>query len=172
MARQTEEIKKQAKIVKNDLDFLDALNQRTIQQPVHTLHKLLLYSYCTCTHMAGWIYKLCSASLLHIRICVGYSVLVTAYLKQLWLQGCEVGSSTERTRTSITNSLKKKLADLMQEFTALRNNIVNQYRDVVDRRCHPHPTTFRLVSEKLCYQLHRTIFISLIHSCVPLSSDA
>lgn len=81
MARQTEEIKKQAKIVKNDLDFLDALNQRTIQQP-----------------------------------------------------GCEVGSSTERTRTSITNSLKKKLADLMQEFTALRNNIVNQYRDVVDRR--------------------------------------
>jgi syntaxin 1B/2/3 len=40
----------------------------------------------------------------------------------------------ERTRTSITNSLKKKLADLMQDFTALRNNIVNQYRDVVDRR--------------------------------------
>lgn len=53
----------------------------------------------------------------------------------LWLQGCAVGSSTERTRTTITNSLKKKLADLMSEFTALRNNIVNQYRDVVDRRC-------------------------------------
>jgi hypothetical protein len=48
-----------------------------------------------------------------------------------------MGSSTERTRTSITNSLKKKLADLMQEFTALRNNIVNQYRDVVERRLAP-----------------------------------
>jgi hypothetical protein len=35
MARQTEEIKKQAKIVKTDLDFLDALNERVIQQPVH-----------------------------------------------------------------------------------------------------------------------------------------
>lgn len=38
MARQTDEIKKQAKIVKNDLDFLDALNERTLQQPVHTPH--------------------------------------------------------------------------------------------------------------------------------------
>lgn len=85
----------------------------------------------------------CSSSLLHsrtrIRMLVGkalqFYVLTTSYHRQLLLQGCEVGSSTERTRTSITNSLKKKLADLMQEFTALRNNIVNQYRDVVDRRC-------------------------------------
>ena len=44
------------------------------------------------------------------------------------------GSAAERTRTTITNSLKKKLYDLMQDFTALRNNIMNQYRDVVDRR--------------------------------------
>lgn len=46
MARQTEEIKKQAKIVKNDLDFLDALNQRTIQQPVST-HTPLAHTLST-----------------------------------------------------------------------------------------------------------------------------
>ena len=50
------------------------------------------------------------------------------------LQGVEEGSNEERTRSSITNSLKTKLATLMQEFTSLRNNITNHYRDVVDRR--------------------------------------
>ena len=46
----------------------------------------------------------------------------------------EEGSNEERTRTSITNSLKSKLATLMQDFTSLRNKITNHYRDVVDRR--------------------------------------
>lgn len=50
------------------------------------------------------------------------------------MQGNGSGSAAERTRTTITNSLKKKLSDLMQDFTGLRNNIMNQYRDVVDRR--------------------------------------
>jgi syntaxin 1B/2/3 len=50
------------------------------------------------------------------------------------LQGVEQGSNEERTRTSITNSLKTKLASLIQDFNSLRNNITNHYRDVVDRR--------------------------------------
>ena len=53
---------------------------------------------------------------------------------QLHVQGMEEGSHEERTRTTITNSLKTKLSDMMQEFTALRNNITNHYRSVVDRR--------------------------------------
>jgi hypothetical protein len=36
MAEQTEKIKKQAKIVKNDLDYLDALNERAMKRPVRT----------------------------------------------------------------------------------------------------------------------------------------
>lgn len=36
MAQQTEQIKKQAKIVKNDLDFLDALNERALDSPVRS----------------------------------------------------------------------------------------------------------------------------------------
>jgi syntaxin 1B/2/3 len=50
------------------------------------------------------------------------------------MQGLEEGSNEERTRTGITNSLKTKLADLMRDFSALRNNITSHYRDVVDRR--------------------------------------
>lgn len=49
-------------------------------------------------------------------------------------QGCEQNSATERTRTSVTNSLKRKLSEIMDEFTALRSNIMQQYRDVVERR--------------------------------------
>ena len=71
----------------------------------------------------------------------------------LCLQGCAVGSSTERTRTSITNSLKKKLADLMSDFTTLRNNIVNQYRDVVDRRCATVACSCSFPCSKLQYAL-------------------
>jgi t-SNARE complex subunit (syntaxin) len=52
----------------------------------------------------------------------------------LCMQGLEEGSNEERTRTGITNSLKTKLADLMRDFSSLRNNITSHYRDVVDRR--------------------------------------
>ena len=50
------------------------------------------------------------------------------------LQGITVGSNEERTRTQVTNNLKKKLARTMDEFTTLRNSIMTQYRDVVERR--------------------------------------
>lgn len=49
-------------------------------------------------------------------------------------QGNEPGTATERTRTSITSSLKRKLAEMLDEFTALRSSIMQQYRDVVERR--------------------------------------
>lgn len=81
MASETQQITQTAKIIKNELNFLDALNERSLSK-----------------------------------------------------KGCEVGSNTERTRTGITSSLKQKLAKIMDEFTALRRNIMNQYRDVVERR--------------------------------------
>lgn len=47
---------------------------------------------------------------------------------------CEAGSSTERMRTSITAGLKKRLKDLMSEFTELRKRVQKEYREVVERR--------------------------------------
>lgn len=49
---------------------------------------------------------------------------------------CQKGSSTERMRTSITSGLKKRLKDLMSEFTELRKRVQQEYREVVERRVH------------------------------------
>ncbi len=50
------------------------------------------------------------------------------------MQGCGLGSSSERTRTAITGALKKKLKDLMGEFQQLRGRLAGEYRETVERR--------------------------------------
>eukprot|EP01018_Ginkgo_biloba_P012893 Gb_39853 [translate_table: standard] len=50
------------------------------------------------------------------------------------LVGCEEGTPTDRTRTSITNSLRNKLKDSMGEFQILRQKIMGEYRDTIERR--------------------------------------
>ncbi|CAM6121108.1 unnamed protein product [Calypogeia fissa] len=47
---------------------------------------------------------------------------------------CGEGSSTDRTRMSITATLKKKLKELMSEFQNLRQKFSDEYREVVERR--------------------------------------
>lgn len=49
-------------------------------------------------------------------------------------KGCGEGSSQDRTRSSITLSLHKKLRDLMGAFTELREKMQSEYKDVVERR--------------------------------------
>ncbi|KAK9170203.1 hypothetical protein Syun_002343 [Stephania yunnanensis] len=48
--------------------------------------------------------------------------------------GCGKGSGVDRTRTGRTVALKKKLKDKMNEFQTLRQNIHQEYREVVERR--------------------------------------
>ncbi|CAH8364199.1 unnamed protein product [Eruca vesicaria subsp. sativa] len=48
--------------------------------------------------------------------------------------GCGKGSGVDRSRTATTLSLKKKFKDKMAEFQVLRENIQQEYREVVDRR--------------------------------------
>ncbi|TMX05204.1 hypothetical protein EJD97_001207, partial [Solanum chilense] len=50
--------------------------------------------------------------------------------------GCGKGSAVDRSRTATTVSLKKKLKDKMSEFQTLRENIHNEYREVVERRVY------------------------------------
>ncbi|KAF8115635.1 hypothetical protein N665_0025s0103 [Sinapis alba] len=50
--------------------------------------------------------------------------------------GCAKGSGVDRSRTATTLSLKKKFKDKMAEFQVLRENIQQEYRDVVDRRIY------------------------------------
>ncbi|KAK0590060.1 hypothetical protein LWI29_022261 [Acer saccharum] len=48
--------------------------------------------------------------------------------------GCEKGTSVDRSRMNVTNSLTKKFRDLMTEFQTLRQKIQDEYREVVERR--------------------------------------
>lgn len=50
------------------------------------------------------------------------------------VRGCEEGTPTDRTRTSITSTLRKKLKDLMGEFQILRQNMNEEYKETVERR--------------------------------------
>ncbi|CAM8973795.1 unnamed protein product [Rhodiola kirilowii] len=47
---------------------------------------------------------------------------------------CGPGSSSDRTRTSVVNGLRKKLQDSMNSFVALRQQINAEYRETVQRR--------------------------------------
>jgi syntaxin 1B/2/3 len=49
-------------------------------------------------------------------------------------KGGEAGSSQDRTRSSITLSLHKKLRDLMAAFQELRGKFQAEYKEVVERR--------------------------------------
>ncbi|KAL6519320.1 hypothetical protein OROGR_018640 [Orobanche gracilis] len=48
--------------------------------------------------------------------------------------GCGPGSSSDRTRTSIVNGLRKKLHDSMTVFNELRQKMSSEYRETVQRR--------------------------------------
>ncbi|MCO5547840.1 hypothetical protein L7F22_001292 [Adiantum nelumboides] len=50
------------------------------------------------------------------------------------IPGCEQGTSTDRTRISITNGLRTTLRDLMQDFQELRQNMMSEYRETIERR--------------------------------------
>ncbi|KAH7424921.1 hypothetical protein KP509_11G031700 [Ceratopteris richardii] len=48
--------------------------------------------------------------------------------------GCEQGSSIDRTRMAVTNGLRVNLKGLMEEFQDLRQKIMSEYRQTVERR--------------------------------------
>ncbi|XP_042050100.1 syntaxin-121-like [Salvia splendens] len=48
--------------------------------------------------------------------------------------GCGPGSSSDRTRTSVVNGLRKKLQEAMNRFSELRDRMSGEYRETVQRR--------------------------------------
>ena len=50
------------------------------------------------------------------------------------MPGCGPGSSSDRTRTSVVNGLKKKLKDAMESFNEIRQLVSSEYRETVQRR--------------------------------------
>ncbi|KAL4198385.1 hypothetical protein AMTRI_Chr03g45590 [Amborella trichopoda] len=50
------------------------------------------------------------------------------------LSGFKEGTPLDRTRSSVTNGLRKKLKELMMDFQALRTKIMVEYKETVERR--------------------------------------
>ncbi|KAH0764304.1 hypothetical protein KY285_000175 [Solanum tuberosum] len=50
------------------------------------------------------------------------------------LPECGPGSSSDRTRTSVVNGLRKKLHESMNQFNELRQKMASEYRETVQRR--------------------------------------
>ncbi|MCL7037042.1 hypothetical protein MKW94_019135 [Papaver nudicaule] len=48
--------------------------------------------------------------------------------------GCAKGTSVDRSRAAMTAALKKKLKKRMDDFQVLRQNIQDEYREIVERR--------------------------------------
>ncbi|KMT11631.1 hypothetical protein BVRB_5g109450 [Beta vulgaris subsp. vulgaris] len=57
-------------------------------------------------------------------------------LSSMQKPGCGKGTAIERARTAQTIALKKRLRDKMAEFQVLRENIHQEYREVVERRVY------------------------------------
>jgi syntaxin 1B/2/3 len=92
------------------------------------------------------------------RVAQGLKVKVEALdranISNRKIKGCHEGSSTDRTRMSITATLKKKLKDLMLDFQALRQRFQEEYREVVERRVYT--VTGQKVDESVIEQLIET----------------
>lgn len=70
------------------------------------------------------------------------------------LPGCGPGSSSDRTRTSVVNGLRKKLHDTMNRFNDLRQKMSSEYRETVQRRYYT--VTGENPDEKIVDQLIET----------------
>ncbi|KAL8104983.1 syntaxin-related protein KNOLLE-like [Apium graveolens] len=50
------------------------------------------------------------------------------------LSGCKEGTPVDRTRSAVTNGLRKKLKELMMDFQGLRQRMMTEYKDSVGRQ--------------------------------------
>ncbi|KAG6393388.1 hypothetical protein SASPL_147629 [Salvia splendens] len=50
------------------------------------------------------------------------------------LSACKEGTPVDRTRSAVTNGLRKKLKELMMDFQALRQRMMTEYKETVGRR--------------------------------------
>ncbi|XP_072973198.1 syntaxin-132-like [Typha angustifolia] len=80
--------------------------------------------------------------------------------------GCENGTGIDRSRMSMTVALKKKLKERLSEFQTLRQNIQDEYREVIERRVFT--VTGTRPDEEMIDQLMETgnseqIFAKAIH---------
>ncbi|RVW26863.1 Syntaxin-121 [Vitis vinifera] len=109
----------------------------SLQQKLHDAHE-----QSKTLHNANSVKELRSRMDSHVSLALKKAKLIKLRLEALdrsnaanrSLPGCGPGSSSDRTRTSVVNGLRKKLRDSMDAFTSIRNQISSEYRETVQRR--------------------------------------
>ncbi|XP_030448798.1 syntaxin-121-like [Syzygium oleosum] len=121
-----------AESIKDELKELEALHQRlqSSHEQSKTLHNARAVKDLRSRMDSDVAAALKKAKVVKVRL----EALERANAANRNLPGCGPGSSSDRTRTSVVNGLRKKLKDSMEGFSKLREKISSEYKETVKRR--------------------------------------
>ncbi|KAI9090702.1 hypothetical protein K1719_028555 [Acacia pycnantha] len=123
---------KDVESIKDELKELERLNQnlQSSHEQSKTLHNAKAVKDLRSRMDGDVALALKKAKLIKVKL----EALERSNAATLDLPDCGPGSSSDRTRTSVVNGLKKNLKDSMDSFNELRQRISAEHRETVQRR--------------------------------------